>query len=132
MECPFCQSSLFPFEEHRIHLDKCESGHRIWFDRGESEAYRRNHQEFQTSSSQGAQQFQPLSGETVRNCPRCETQTLVAGSLSDLEIHQCSTCRGVFLGQSKSGVQETSTSGEVEAGIEIGSTILEALASGIF
>ncbi len=129
MDCPFCERSLLPFEEHQIHLDRCPVGHGIWFDRGELVAYKKTHPKFKTPSAKEIRQFQYLPGEVERDCPRCQTTTLGAGSLGNLEVHQCSTCRGIFLGQSKQDSQKDENS--PGAGADVGGWIIEALLEGL-
>lgn len=126
MRCPFCKRELVPFEENDIHLDRCSAGHGIWFDGGELDDYRKSHPEIGASRTQGAQKFQALPGTPVKNCPRCDTQTLECGHLLEWEVRHCFTCHGVFLGQSIPMIKEPLDPTRVI----VGSWILEAILSG--
>ncbi len=131
MYCPFCKTTLTPFEEHHLHLDRCPDGHGIWFDGGELEAYRKKYLDAKKVPREETHQFQPLPGEPIKDCPRCRRTTLEAGRLYELNVHHCFTCHGVFLGQQTNVAQETENSVGLEAleGVEIGASVIEAIIS---
>jgi Zn-finger nucleic acid-binding protein len=126
MDCPFCKTSLLPYEEHDLHLDRCPAGHGIWFDGGELDAYRKNHPDVGNAPKEETQRFLPLPGVAVKDCPRCRTTTLEGGRLHDLDVQHCFTCHGVFLGQPSPLTQDPLN----PTPVVIGGMILQAILSG--
>ncbi len=106
MHCPFCEKTLIPLEEHSLHLDRCPEGHGIWFDKGELDAYREKQADSGKSPNEGTQPFLALPGVAIKDCPRCQTETLQGGRLHELDVRYCFTCHGVFLGQPTPTIQD--------------------------
>ncbi len=100
MDCPACQSDLIPltFEGSDLELDRCTSCVGLWFDRSEL-------RQLITDSNLHGQIFEvppQALAESVptlgpRSCARCDGQALNVRHLGDVEVDECSSCRGVWL-----------------------------------
>ena len=127
MNCPFCNVALHPFQEAGLHLDRCPTGHGIWFDGDELTAYRKTHPEVGMQTNDENKRFVALPGMPIKNCPRCELEQLQGGRLHESDVWQCFTCKGVFLGHPLPVTQDPLN----PTPIIVGSFILHAILGGL-
>lgn len=127
MNCPFCHHALHPFQETDLHLDRCPVGHGIGLDGDELTAYRNAHPEVGGPKKEQTDGLLPKPGMPLKTCPRCEAEQLQGGRLYELDLGQCVTCQGVFLGPSLPMTQDPLD----PTPIFVGTFILEAILGGL-
>jgi Zn-finger nucleic acid-binding protein len=97
MDCPKCRHAFSRETLHGIPVQVCPSCRGIWFDREEIHAYLG--QALQACGLAPAlamlREIKPVPTELI--CPACNEPWLKSIQPCDVEIEQCSGCRGVFL-----------------------------------
>jgi Zn-finger nucleic acid-binding protein len=104
--CPVCAGALEPFHHEGVELDRCPTGHGLWFDRGELAMVVHSEQAPRTAEerAEAAEQATNAPGAAVvaesdfdrRPCPVCGTSmTLTEYAGSGIPIDECR--HGVWL-----------------------------------
>jgi Zn-finger nucleic acid-binding protein len=97
MDCPKCRQAFSRETLHGIPVQACAACRGIWFDRDEIHAYLG--QALQACGLPPAlatlREIEPVPTEL--KCPACNEPWLKSIQPYDVEIEQCSGCRGVFL-----------------------------------
>jgi Zn-finger nucleic acid-binding protein len=99
MKCPACQHALEQ-KSYRgnIHVDECLWCKGVWFDRGELETYKEAVRQGPEAQELGPPTFEAINGNPDKlTCPRCNTKTLVKGTIRHILLHQCETCLGIHV-----------------------------------
>lgn len=97
MKCPECLIPLRREKQEEIELDICSGCEGIWFDCGELTKYRERRLLGAVRLGEEQAKFVAAGGGSPKICPRCETSTVLIGTLGSFRsVGRCSNCQGIY------------------------------------
>lgn len=99
LKCPVCMTSLDLVQTDGLSLDECTYCKGIWFDTDELFSYSHSFEKFRSNwdTEFSEEEFVPDLARPRRRCPRCETDSLIFGQYSELQVFKCRDCAGAFV-----------------------------------
>jgi Zn-finger nucleic acid-binding protein len=95
--CPDCDISMARGPIGRVMVDCCPRCGGFWFDRTDLSLFMAQFDRYPTWRTLPIHLFPTGVPIDQSVCPRCGTDTLIAGQWNDRAIHQCRKCLGLWL-----------------------------------